>query len=304
MIKKVQLHFSNDSHRGPGKVVRNLSEGLKALGLMEDASFGRQAFHGFLQYPTEEEVIAPITRGHASIHDYLFGPNLTVLPSEIAPAMVKYIQNMVVPSEWVRLLYRRFMMLDSTRIDVWPVGIDTDSWLPSDRGIRSVGPITEPLRCLVYYKNRTQADLEAVIKMLTQYNITAKVLRYGSYEEAELRSACDWAHFGVLLTNTESQGIAYMEMLSTDLPLFVFNYPWWDYDGQYQRVKATSVPYFDSRCGAVTEKFDKVLFEEFLDKVVRWKYSPRSYILENHTLKQAAQKYYDIMLRNSQYGDA
>jgi hypothetical protein len=299
-MKKIRLHFANDSYRGPGKVVRNLSKGLKQLGLLEDASFTGPALHGFLQYPSESEVQKILASGTAGIHDMLFGPNLVVLPNEIQPSLLQIIQKMVVPSRWVHDLYRRFSILDAKHIDVWPVGIDTDFWTSSDRDIRTIEPISGPLKCLLYVKSRTPADVAAVQNLLSDYGIAVKILQYGFYQESELYSACSTSHFGVLLTNTESQGIAYMEMLSTDLPLFVFNYPWWDYDGKYDRVEATSVPYFDSRCGSVTNKLDRSLFEDFLDGVIRRKYSPRSYILEQHTLKQAAIKYHDIMARNSQ----
>lgn len=298
-MKKVRLHYSNGSHRGPGKVVQNLSRGLQSLDLIEDASFGRDSFHGFLQLPGAAEVAGVLASGKASPDDCLFGPNLTVIPTEVPQNLLQQIRHMVVPSDWVRNLYRRFPEVDKITIDVWPVGIDTDRWQPSDRGIRSVGPITEPLRCLLYYKNRTPYDLKAVLKLLSDKGIEVKVLTYGEYSEAELESLCAWAHFGILLTNTESQGIAYMEMLSTDLPLFVFDYPEWDYDGAYTTVSATSIPYFDKRCGVSTVRFDKQVFEEFLHGVTTWKFYPRAYILENHTLKHAAQNYYNILVRNA-----
>lgn len=310
-MRKVKLHFSNGFHRGPGKVVKNLSKGLIDLGLLvpninslnDFVAEEKNAFHGFLQPPIiEQELLKLLKFGNITIKDYLFGPNIVNLPSEIPSLLYKYIRNMVVPSSWVYNLYRKFPILDSVNVDIWPVGIDTvvwnsDSFLCENHENHQIK--NEKLKCFIYFKNRTQIDLKIVCKYLQKYNILTKIIVYGSYEENELFEACKWADFGILLTNTESQGIAYMQMLSTNLPLFVFNYPWWDYDGKFQCIEATSVPYFDSRCGMIVESFDKTKFEDFLDKVVKNEYSPRDYILENHTILKSAQKYYDILLKNS-----
>lgn len=168
-----------------------------------------------------------------------------------------------------------------------PVGIDTDKWQMVERQ-------TEHLRCLLYYKNRSQQDLLVVKKILNKYNVEYKELHYGNYHENDLINHCKWANFCILLTGTESQGIAYMEILSTNLPCFVFNKPSWNYDGKYKTVPATSVPYFDKTCGEIVENIDLKKFEDFLNGVQEKKYNPSHYINENFNLKKCSQEYVNL----------
>lgn len=293
--RPVVLHYNNATHRGPGKVVQNLEKGFDLLGI----EYGQKhlfrsdilALEGFLQ-PT------PLMFGKWSEKDghSVVGPNLFVLPSEWTEEQCKQYKHYLVPSQWTYDLYRSFPILDHATIDIWSVGIDTNKWNTCAREIRTVGPILGAgLRCLLYYKNRNVQDLDLVQRICKKYLIDYKIIEYGKYTEDQLWDACGWANMGILLTDTESQGIAYMEMLSSDLPLFVFNKPWWNYEGKIDKVPATSVPYWDPRCGEIADNVDLKLFEKFVDGVRNWKYNPRQYILENHTLEMGAQKYYDIL---------
>ena len=94
-----------------------------------------------------------------------------------------------------------------------------------------------------------------------------------------------------MLDNTESQGLATLEILSSGLPMFVWemttlynpNYP-------HIRCDATSIPYWDERCGVkyfggnqLDNKFNK-----FLNNLES--YNPRQYVKENLDLKIQAEK--------------
>lgn len=293
----VVLGYNNSNFRGPGKVVQNLEKGLTQLGIGHGAehAYARSAkfYHGILQPLPDAK-----TWWSGLNSNVLAGPNLFVIPSDWPLEQIKAYKHYVVPSRWVHDLYRTFRCMDHATIDVWPVGIDTDRWKSCAYDIKSIGPINQSdLKCLLYFKNRNVQDLELVKKILGKYGIASRVLEYGSYSEEQMQDVCSWANMGILLTDTESQGIAYMEMLSSDLPLFVFNKSWWESPRKDLRVSATSVPYFDARCGEVSDNVDLKLFEKFLNGVMTWKYRPRSYILENHTLELAAQRYYDLLVQ-------
>lgn len=290
----VVLAYLNDSVRGPGKVVSNLTKGLTLIGAkvkrIADSGHQPSDYWGVLQTLKSEHM-------HLLTGDVpLAGPNLFVVPDEWSPVWLKKFNHYVVPSEWVKNLYRKYPGLDHATIDVWSVGIDTEEWKPKPRELKTVGPILgASLKCLLYVKNRHQQDVNLVKRILDKYLVEFRVIEYGQYSEAQLKDACHWANMGVLVTDTESQGIAYMEMLSTNLPLFVFNKSWWNYDGKVEEVPASSTPYFDSRCGETTDVVDLQLFQKFLDNVRQGKYSPREYILENHTLEKSAEKYYSLL---------
>ena len=299
----VVLKYSNSTHRGPGKVVQNLEEGFKIADIPCGNKYESdpRALTGFLQTMPEEMFGGGSSDPRSNA---LVGPNLFVLPTEWTDEQLKKFKHYVVPSEWVRNLYKSFHQLDHATIDVWSVGIDTKKFDCPWRETRRVTEIRdEDRRCLVYYKNRSKTELEIVQRMLNKYKIAFKVLEYGEYQESEFIDLCQWANFGILLTGTESQGIAYMEMLSTDLPLFVFDKPTWMSDDKHIEVTATSVPYFDPRCGVVTKSVNLELFETFLGKVQKYRYRPRTYILEEHRLKTAAQKYYELCTKYQLHSD-
>ena len=93
-----------------------------------------------------------------------------------------------------------------------------------------------------------------------------------------------------MLTNTESQGIAMEEIMSCNLPMFVWDIDFWDHRGDQHKVPATSVPYWDDICGdKITKKEEfKDHFSNFLSR--QNSYNPRDYIIKNLTLKQKAQE--------------
>lgn len=280
-MKNLSLFYNNSNHRGPGKVVQNLKKGLEQMKIVStDNQLSQNNVNGVLQ------LHSVLNQNNVEIKNFILGPNIFVLPYE-NKNVCKIYNRFIVPSKWILDKYREFSELDHATIDIWAVGIETEKW-------QSIKRETDIFKCLLYYKNRSHQDLGVVKKLLNKYNIEYKELHYGMYDENELLNYCKWANFGILLTNTESQGIAYMEMLSTNLPLFVFNKPTWNYDGRYKVVSATSVPYFDNRCGEIVENINLIKFEEFLHNLKKEKYSPSQYIAENYTLEKCARNYINL----------
>jgi hypothetical protein len=106
----------------------------------------------------------------------------------------------------------------------------------------------------------------------------------------------------VFLCEHETQGLAYQQALSCDVPIMA-----WDRGGCWQdpsyypyRVRfgpVTSVPYWDERCG--------LKFADFTEFEERWSafwqaaraphFAPSDYILEDLTLEAAAREYMGIV---------
>jgi len=93
------------------------------------------------------------------------------------------------------------------------------------------------------------------------------------------------------LTKTESQGIAYQEILSMDVPCFVLDKDVWD-DYSGWSFPGTSVPYFDRRCGEKQKSITEFL--SFYQRVDQ--FSPRSFVIENLSLTKQAKEYVNILL--------
>jgi hypothetical protein len=283
--KSVCLYYSNYTHRGPGKVVQNLVKGLEGIGVVVSNVFSSRPskYTAALQY-CHPELLQQHSNAGSKI---LMGPNLFVLPSD-NPQLCKMFSDFVVPSGWVAELYRRFPEMDGNNLHIWPVGIETEKWKPDISWIRK-----QDLDCFIYFKNRSKEDLRVVEAVCRKFNLRYRVLEYGSYDEHELQELCHETDFAILLTGTESQGIAYMQILSTDTPCYVFNNSMWKSDDGKIQCPASSVPYFDGRCGSVNNNVQLDHFAEFLSKVRT--FEPRKYVLESHTLEKSAEHYFKLL---------
>ena len=276
---KLYLHYNQATHRGPGKVVHNLLKGLDELGINVVGKPGSADYYGCLQHPGGLAEHLP--------RQTLMGPNIFVLPQH-DPGLIRRFNNFVVPSNWVKDLYLKEPKMHDKQISVWPVGIDTEKWQPLDY----YPPQRGQLDCFIYYKNRSANDLGLVEKSCKSLKLSYEINEYGSYTEETLLTRCQHAKFAILLTDTESQGVAYMNILSTNTPCYVINKTNWE--GQ---CAATSVPYFDKRCGEITDSalINIEKLEAFMNDAAHQEYSPREYILENHSLVYAASKYVKIL---------
>lgn len=286
--KSVLLLYQNDGHRGPGMVVKNLKKGLEKIGIKHYDIFHSNPtkYVGILQFCYPELLFQyPSSRKE----NVLVGPNLLVLPSD-NPQICKSFENFITPSQWVKDLYLSFDLMKNKNIDVWPVGIDTEEWRPL--------LVEKDLDCLIYFKNRSEQDLKIAEAICRKNNLKYQVLKYGSYKEEELKNLCGRAKFAMLLTGTESQGVAYMQILSSNVPCYVFNNPEWKHESGKVSCKATSVPYWDDCCGKIAQNIDLKHFQEFLGLLGKNHFNPRKYILENHTLEKSALRYYNILREN------
>lgn len=176
------------------------------------------------------------------------------------------------------------------------VGIDTDAWPDIS---------SEPKTCdvLLYNKVRWhQAErerdlLRPIRSMLKRRGLSWKELRYGAHNLETFRKTVTGARSMIFVAEHETQGLAYQEAMSSNLPVFA-----WD-DGELvdpsQRklagahLRVSSVPYFDQRCGLTfTRDNIEERFEDFWKR--RADFRPRDYVLEHLSLERGAQRFLDL----------
>jgi len=270
---KIGLFVGNDKEvRGPYKVAANLLAGLSKIGV--EVSIGKT-----------EELTGCLRSGIKGYYDLprdtLMGPNLIVLPTDDSIIWTLY-KNFVVPSEWVKNLYKSCYLCDESNISVWSVGIDTEKFNDLNR--------KKDIDCLIYAKGREVGELGS---LLDKNGLSSVVLTYGLYKEEQLIEYTKRCKFCILLTGTESQGIAYMEILSSGLPCFVLDTKTW------RGAPATSVPYFSDRCGMTCGSDPCKDFDEFLINLDN--YNPRQYITDYHTLEKSAMRYIDLLIEGKEH---
>ena len=275
----MQLFFENDSRvGGPSKLISNLKKGLDLIGQEYECNPS--------QINPKSKILFTQNHPLLNFHDLtkvVIGPNICVLPIDSKVVMEQKYNSIITPCQWVADLYKKW--IKESKIKIWPVGIDTDLF-------KDVSTDEKQYDCLIYEKNRTPEQLEFTMKMMAEFNQTFNIIKYGSYTEEVFLDSISKSRYCFMLDNTESQGIAIQEILSSNLPMFVWDVNYWDHRGDEHMVSATSVPYWNSKCGekstGINKNEIKELFSTFLSR--QNKYSPRTYIVDNLNLKKQAEE--------------
>ena len=195
-----------------------------------------------------------------------------------------YYKKIIAPSEWVKNKFITKFNLPEDKLAVWPVGIE------------EFNNIREPnYDCLIYFKRRDQSELEAVKKFLVSNGLSYRMVEYGTYGEDGFKQLVNSAKFCFLINGTESQGIAVQEIMSMGVPIIAWDIKEWLDQGEAYRVPATSIPYWEERCGEVFFNIEdlEVTFSKFyatLDK-----YDPKAFIKDNLSFECSVKTLLEIL---------
>jgi glycosyltransferase involved in cell wall biosynthesis len=269
------------------KVVANLRLGLRRLGIphrLNDVRFLRDSpgakigLIGNRWNLRRRAWTQPIVAGPALLDHPLQWPRLL---DELD------VRAFLVPSEWNRKVFEPYF---GPRVRVWPVGIDTEAW-PDAAGRR------KDTDFLVYAKFKSDAErkrrlvLEPLLERLGRRGLTSMVVSYGSYTEQRYRQCLARCRGMLFLSEWETQGIAYQEALSSNVPVLAWERGRMDCP-PWPSVPASSVPYFSGECGVKFRRLEE--FDERLDEFLSRRFRPRSYVLENLSVEDCALRYLRI----------
>lgn len=208
----------------------------------------------------------------------------------------KYLQH----SNWTLDLARSAGLYDNDIFEIWPAGIDTDEWRP----LATAGG--KKIDVLIY--NKIHWDKPDMEKSLVQpirdflglnHHSFAEVA-YGSYSREDFKKQLSLAKVMIFLSAHESQGLAYQECMSSDVPVIAWDPGFWLDPVRYKYnrpvVPATSVPYFDERCGVKFQDFKEFVakFQTFFENVLLSRFSPRDFVLENLSLTKSTDRMLEI----------
>jgi|GEM_PF-1561645 len=283
------IYFINaQNDRGPGKLIHNLLKGLDQLRIDYKCN---ESVHKI----SDQKIYCPQNHpilNSAFIGRMTIGPNICVLPIDNALVMEQKYKKIIVPSQWVSDLYSKWISPD--KIALWAVGIDTDKFHPINA--------LKQYDCLLYFKRRTEDELNKAIEILTKFKQSYYVLKYGDYNEEDFITLITSCRYSFILNNSESQGISTLEIMSCDCPVFVWDVEFWYDRGDEFIVSATSVPYWADQCGVKATDNIERNFEIFLNNLNR--YHPRNFIETDFTLAKKSQALVSILEDNSQEVDS
>lgn len=204
------------------------------------------------------------------------------------------IRKILVPGEWMRRMCEPYW---GDKVEAWPVGIDTELWCKSPEAEKNNDFLIYD-KILWEHERKEGELLRSIRKTLQTRGYSFKEIRYGKYKEKDFHFLLKQSRAMIFLCEHETQGIAYQQALSTDLPILAWDQGGFWQDPSYYPEKVTfgpvtSIPYWSDDCGIKfksAQEFSKTL--EIFDKILKEKkFKPRDYILNYLTLRQAAQKY-------------
>jgi glycosyltransferase involved in cell wall biosynthesis len=287
---------------GIKKVFDNLHKGFDKLNISYDINLPFNKIR-----PCEPVVVLGngnyALKGYKQPNPVIAGIALMTHPSEWPTLfydypLSKYLQH----SNWANNVYIKYYGVE--KCDIWAAGIDTTKWSPARK-------LNKNFDFLIYNKirwNKEQLDDELrlpILKKLEQSGLSYKEITYGNYNEAEYFNLLNQCKAMIFLCEHESQGLACCEALSMDTPVLAWDqgfcldpnrFSWND-----PIIPATSIPFFDSRCGMSFKDFEEFneLINLFWQAVLDKSFKPREYILENLTLEKSAERMIEII--NSVY---
>ena len=250
---------------GPEKLVKNLKSSLsdqKIAYTVNDDSYDKNIL---IQY----DAIGHSRHEKLEHNSCFIGPQVWPFDpyGKFLIKNTQFYNKIIVPSKWVKDLLVNKFSCPADKIAIWAVGIEE---LYSNRDTT--------YDCLIYFKRRSNGELEKVKSFLSKHNLKYRMIEYGGYDENDFRDLARQARFCFLLNGTESQGIAVQEMMSLGVPLFVWDLKTWEDQGSEWSVPATSVPYWDDRCGERFYDIDDMqeTFDNFYDRIESYK--PQNFV--------------------------
>ena len=267
---------------GPHKVVDNLIKSLDQEKI--DYTINEEKYeHNFLvQYD------ATAHEKHSKIEQdtTIIGPQVWMFDGygQFLIQNQNYYKKIIAPSEWVKNKFITKFNLPEDKLAVWPVGIEEFD------NIREVN-----YDCLIYFKRRDQSELDAVKKFLVSNGLSYRMVEYGTYGEDGFKQLVNSAKFCFLINGTESQGIAVQEIMSMGVPIIAWDIKEWLDQGEAYRVPATSIPYWDERCGEVFFNIEdlEVTFSKFYATLDQ--YDPKAFIKDNLSFECSVKTLLDIL---------
>tara|TARA_Y100000310_G_scaffold335387_1_gene417304 strand:+ start:1548 stop:2399 length:852 start_codon:yes stop_codon:yes gene_type:complete len=277
--------FFNQASYGPSKVIDNLLLGLK------------KAQEPYICNPIDIEINDPTIclNEHPILYSRLIshlsiGPNICVVPTDNPVVMRKEYKKFIINSEWTFNQYKNY--IPENMLEIWPVGINTKEF---PEVVSNTGSLTPLFDCLIYFKRRSEEELDHAKSLLNSLNQKWTIVEYGDYSEEEFKKIIKNSRYCFSLNNTESQGIALQEIMSSNLPMFVWDVDSWKDRGEKYECPATSIPYWSKECGEKTSNRNEIKdkFNFFIDNLDN--YSPRNFILENLSLEKQAENLVSIL---------
>ena len=231
----------------------------------------------------------------------IFGPNSLGLSHIVFPdpnddLIWRYCKHITFSAQWIiNWLEQKFPICKaveegSKTAHIWEAGIDTDFYRPSQE------PKTQDF--FIYYKSQKMADIEGVWSFIfhNYYGLKGSLICYHFYKPEMLREAAQRSRFCIMLDNEETQGLAALEILACNCPIFCIDRNYYTSNNKMMEGSVTSIVSWSPNCGmkSTREKW-KEDFPIFLENLKT--YTPAEFVKKSYTYKESAKRLLAISLQ-------
>jgi hypothetical protein len=270
-------HYMVSSYRGHPAVTRSLVEGLAKI--HASANYNPNSL---IEIGETVVVLSGISalkqairlkrKGH--IKHLLAGPNMMELPSDYnglaaSPEVDFYIIN----CEWTKKLYEDDCPALVGRCVIWPAGVDTEYWKPDPSQTRDT--------ILIYEKQRKGpvGPIEPYKKWMEEQGYKVQVIKCGEYFLDEFLHTLQHTQLMLGFVIDESQGIAWAEAWSADVPTLIWRNIHNSYRGR--NFESSTAPYLTKDTGLFFDDFENFKFVFTQWESMKNSFHPRQWVLEN-----------------------
>lgn len=202
------------------------------------------------------------------------GPNIMIFASDCDFLLAsKEIDFVITPSQEISDLYLLDIPSLKNRIFVWPAGVNTEYWKPSNNLNRN--------KILIFEKQNKGpvGPIEPYFFYLKSKGYLVEVLKYGEFTHSQFLSLLQQSCLLVGFVTDESQGIAWAEAWSSNVPTLIWKNSQNKLNGRI--YNCSTAPYLN--------KFNGLFFnnlEHFKIQFSYWEenqslFTPREWVLNN-----------------------
>ena len=223
-----------------------------------------------------------------SIDRLIVGPNVLTWPTEHPEIAANEVDVCITPSDWNCRAFCDDLPALNGRCIPWPAGVDTEYW-------KSRTQLKLDRRKVIIYE-KTRGDITPVIdpyiKMLESRGYHICHIVYGNYCMEDYRRELEGSQFLVGFTASESQGIAWAESWSMNVPTFIWKNDVTIINGK--KACVSTAPYLTAATGCLFDTVDTLeQIIELMENGITI-YTPRTWTLHNMSDRVSALKLLSI----------
>jgi len=279
--------------RGPGEVVRSLTQGLTNIGMpfnVNPSSIADVAPIVVILSDADNVKKAIAWKKTGQVTHIFAGPNLMARSFEHDYLLASpEIDGILVPSEWTGINFIQDDARLTNKIKIWYAGVDEHYWRPNAKNNTQ-----QSNNVLIYAKFADERFYNQIQKLLKDYRWNPVRLSYGYYSHQQYKNLLSESAFAIFLSVSESQGISLAEAWAMNVPTLVWNpQELVEYGKRFDPV--SSCPYLTRYTGLDWKSLSEL--EQHLKTIKQQlpSFTPRTWILNHMTDTKSAQLLLDII---------